>query len=78
MILQQWDFANHNFMERMHTALESCARVIALLKIVPNRRCYELPLMLANPTCPVSGSSKIVSDNSMNSIFPGEKSPVGL
>lgn len=29
--LQQWDFANRNFMERMHTALESGARVIALL-----------------------------------------------
>jgi hypothetical protein len=31
VILQQWDFANANFMERMHAALESGARVIALL-----------------------------------------------
>ena len=31
VILQQWDFANRNFMERMHAALESGARVIALL-----------------------------------------------
>jgi hypothetical protein len=29
--LQQWDFANHNFMERMHAALESGMRVITLL-----------------------------------------------
>lgn len=29
--LQQWDFANRNFMERMHTALAEGARVIALL-----------------------------------------------
>ncbi len=31
VILQQWDFANRNFMERMHAALESGARVIALI-----------------------------------------------
>jgi tetratricopeptide (TPR) repeat protein len=31
VILQQWDFANANFMERMHTALSAGARVIALL-----------------------------------------------
>jgi tetratricopeptide (TPR) repeat protein len=31
VVLQQWDFANRNFMERMHRALESGARVIALL-----------------------------------------------
>ncbi len=31
VVLQQWDFANRNFMERMHAALESGARVIALL-----------------------------------------------
>jgi len=30
-VLQQWDFANRNFMERMHAALSSGARVIALL-----------------------------------------------
>jgi len=29
--LQQWDFANRNFMECMQTALDSGARVIALL-----------------------------------------------
>ena len=29
--LQQWDFANRNFMEGMQAALESGARVIALL-----------------------------------------------
>ncbi len=31
VVLQQWDLANQNFMERMHAALESGARVIALL-----------------------------------------------
>ena len=31
VILQQWDFANRNFIEAMHAALESGARVIALL-----------------------------------------------
>jgi tetratricopeptide (TPR) repeat protein len=31
VILQQWDFANRNFMERMHAALAEGARVIALL-----------------------------------------------
>lgn len=31
VVLQQRDFANHNFMERMHRALESGARVLALL-----------------------------------------------
>ncbi|MGH7737788.1 MAG: FxSxx-COOH system tetratricopeptide repeat protein [Candidatus Tyrphobacter sp.] len=31
VILQQWDFANRNFMERMHAALAQGARVIALL-----------------------------------------------
>ncbi len=31
VILQQWDFANRNFIERMHETLSSGARVIALL-----------------------------------------------
>ena len=31
VVLQQWDFTNRNFMERMHAALSSGARVIALL-----------------------------------------------
>jgi tetratricopeptide (TPR) repeat protein len=31
VVLQQWDFANRNFMERMHAALQSGARVVALL-----------------------------------------------
>jgi tetratricopeptide (TPR) repeat protein len=31
VVLQQWDFANRNFIERMHAALASRARVIALL-----------------------------------------------
>ncbi|QNT68850.1 tetratricopeptide repeat protein [Defluviicoccus vanus] len=31
VVLQQWDFANRNFMERMHWALGSGARVVALL-----------------------------------------------
>ena len=31
VVLQQWDFANRNFMERMDAALKSGARVIALL-----------------------------------------------
>ncbi len=30
-VLQQWDFANRNFMERMHAALAGGARVVALL-----------------------------------------------
>ena len=31
VVLQQWDFANRNFMECMHAALDSGARVIALI-----------------------------------------------
>ena len=31
LTLEQWDFANRNFMERMHAAIESGARVVALL-----------------------------------------------
>ncbi len=31
VILQQWDFANRNFVERMHAALADGARVVALL-----------------------------------------------
>jgi hypothetical protein len=31
VVLQQWDFANRNFMDKMHEALSSGARVIALL-----------------------------------------------
>jgi tetratricopeptide (TPR) repeat protein len=31
VVLQQWDFANRNFMERMHAALAGGARVVALL-----------------------------------------------
>ncbi len=31
VILQQWDFANHSFMARMHAALSDGARVVALL-----------------------------------------------
>jgi tetratricopeptide (TPR) repeat protein len=31
VILQQWDFANRHFMERMHEALSGGARVVALL-----------------------------------------------
>ncbi|MBV8498641.1 MAG: tetratricopeptide repeat protein [Candidatus Eremiobacteraeota bacterium] len=31
VVLQQWDFANRNFMERMHSALAGGARVVALL-----------------------------------------------
>ena len=31
VVLQQWDFANRNFMERMHAALAEGSRVVALL-----------------------------------------------
>ena len=31
VLLQQWDFANRNFMDRMHAALAGGARVVALL-----------------------------------------------
>ena len=31
VVLQQWDFANRNFMDRMHTALSSGARILVLL-----------------------------------------------
>jgi hypothetical protein len=31
VVLQQWDFANRNFMERMDAALASGARVVAIL-----------------------------------------------
>ena len=31
VILQQWDFANQNFMAKMHEAIAGGARVVALL-----------------------------------------------
>jgi hypothetical protein len=31
VVLQQWDFANRNFVERMDAALGSGARVVAIL-----------------------------------------------
>ncbi len=31
VVLQQWDFANRNFMERMDAALASGGRVVAIL-----------------------------------------------
>jgi hypothetical protein len=49
VILQQWDFANRNFMERVRAALSSGARVIALLSSE----------YLASPHCGRSGSMRL-------------------
>src|SRR5579871_694626 len=52
IILQQWDFANRNFMERMHAALTQGARVIALLS----------PEYLSSDHCRAEWQNAIASD----------------
>jgi hypothetical protein len=52
VILQQWDFANRNFMERMHAALAQGARVIALLS----------PEYLSSDHCQAEWQNAIASD----------------
>jgi TIR domain len=52
VVLQQWDFANRNFMERMDAALGSGARVIALLS----------PQYLASDHCAVEWYSALTGD----------------
>jgi hypothetical protein len=50
--LQQWDFANHSFMERMHAALAEGARVVALLS----------PDYLRSDHCAAEWQNAIASD----------------
>lgn len=52
VLLQDWDFANHNFIERMHTALQTCARVIALLS----------PPYLASDYCSAEWLNRLAGD----------------
>ncbi len=52
VILQQWDFANANFMERMHAALTEGSRVIALLS----------PEYLASDHCQAEWQNAIARD----------------
>ncbi|HEY6324969.1 MAG TPA: toll/interleukin-1 receptor domain-containing protein [Candidatus Cybelea sp.] len=52
VVLQQWDFANRNFMERMHAALAGGARVIALLS----------PEYLRSDHCQAEWQNAIASD----------------
>ena len=52
VVLQQWDFANRNFMERMDAALQSGARVIALLS----------PEYLASDHCAAEWQNVLVRD----------------
>lgn len=52
VILQQWDFANRNFIERMHAALAEGARVVALLS----------PEYLRSEHCQAEWQNAIVGD----------------
>jgi hypothetical protein len=52
VLLQDWDFPNHNFIERMHTALQTCARVIALLS----------PTYLASDYCSAEWINRLARD----------------
>jgi hypothetical protein len=52
VVLQQWDFSNANFMERMHTALSEGARVVALLS----------PEYLASDHCQAEWQNAIADD----------------
>jgi tetratricopeptide (TPR) repeat protein len=73
VILQQWDFANRNFMERMHAALADDARVIALLS----------PEYLRSDHCQAEWQNAIADDplNTKSRLIllrVGECEPVGL
>lgn len=73
VVLQQWDFANRNFMERMHAALSGGARVIALLS----------PEYLSSAHCQAEWQNAIAGDplNSKSRLIllrVAECEPVGL
>jgi hypothetical protein len=61
VVLQQWDFANRNFMERMHAALSSGARVIALLsnEYLASKHC-EAEWQNAIATDPLNTSARLI------------------
>jgi tetratricopeptide (TPR) repeat protein len=73
VVLQQWDFANRNFMERMHAALAGGARVVALLS----------PEYLGSAHCQAE-SQNAIADDPLNSksrlilLRVAECEPVGL
>ena len=61
VVLQQWDFANRNFMERMHAALSSGARVIALLSndYLSSKHC-EAEWLNAIATDPLNTKARLI------------------
>ncbi len=73
VVLQQWDFSNRNFMERMHAALAGGARVVALLS----------PEYLSSAHCQAEWQNAIADDplNSKSRLIVlrvAECEPVGL
>ncbi|HEY6324980.1 MAG TPA: FxSxx-COOH system tetratricopeptide repeat protein [Candidatus Cybelea sp.] len=73
VVLQQWDFANRNFMERMHAALAGGARVVALLS----------PEYLGSAHCQAEWQNAIADDplNSKSRLIllrVAECEPIGL
>ncbi len=73
VVLQQWDFANRNFMERMHAALAGGARVVALLS----------PEYLGSEHCQAEWQNAIADDPLNNRsrlilLRVAECEPVGL
>lgn len=66
VVLQQWDFASRNLMERMHAALDSGARVVALLSndYLASEHCaaeWQNGLALTAPTAPYTTSENAQS-----------------
>jgi tetratricopeptide (TPR) repeat protein len=61
VVLEQWDFTNHSFMERMHAALSSGARVIALLsnEYLASKHC-EAEWLNAIATDPLNSSARLI------------------
>ena len=61
VVLEQWDFANRNFMERMHAALSSGARVIALLsnEYLASKHC-EAEWQNAIATDPLNTNERLI------------------
>jgi TIR domain-containing protein len=61
VVLQQWDFANRNFMEQMHAALSSGARVIALLsnEYLASKHC-EAEWQNAIATDPLNTNARLI------------------
>jgi tetratricopeptide (TPR) repeat protein len=73
VVLQQWDFANRNFVERMHAALAGGARVVALLS----------PEYLGSAHCQAEWQNAIADDplNSKSRLIlfrVAECEPIGL